>query len=256
MNGIRCPKCELINRNNARVCQRCGASLSSIREANAHHSMLLTARRMAIPMIAVISALCIYGFSRHSKNDVNYGTGPAGTQKAMVDIAPTNTEFDEVRKLHRDFIARHDQNMTDRNGEGLVKNQSLAFDTLMSLRGQQEKITDPAAQKYFDELNRLVDKYYNQLVQYNSESAHLAEVDQRIKSELEDIRQDPALSPEEKLSRQRNFKGKFFEATQERSVISSDLNETVKYLNDLSAFDADIINSSRIEYVKPERWPQ
>jgi hypothetical protein len=260
MSAMRCPKCELINGSNARLCRRCGTSLSSTTGVNASDSRVpnlkQAARRLVIPAIAIISALCIYGLCRYAQSDVNYGTGPARAKKAIQKSLQANSEFEEVRKLNQDFIAQLDKNLADRNGKGLAENQPLAFDTLMSLKQRKDKISDPIAQKYLDELCRLVDKYYDQVVRYNSESAHLAEVDRRIRSEMENIRQDSSLLREDMLAKQRTLRGKLYEETQECSVTSFDLNETVKYLRDLSVMDISMIDSSYIEYAKPEKWPK
>jgi hypothetical protein len=260
MNATRCPKCKLINGDGTGICRRCGNSLSPHTAANASDSrrpnFTQAARRLAIPLIAIISVLCIFGFTRYSKIDVASRTKPARDANATAKNESANREFEEVRNLNRDFIARLDTNLADRNGDGFIKNQALAGNTLALLKNQQDKITDSTAQKYLDEFTRLVEKYSSQLVQYNSDTAHLADVSQRIKDEKDEIQQDESLPPEEKLAKQRNLKGKFYEETQNCSVTSSDLNETAKYLHDLAVMDADGINKPRVEYIKPPSWPQ
>jgi hypothetical protein len=239
MSVIRCPKCKLINMENVRRCRRCSTALSLDKNGDVVGSKSLnfnqTARHLAIPVIVIVSLLCIYGYYGHSKDASSSGAGLAETNKVIVKSAPANRELEEVKKLNQDFLAKLDQNMSDRQGEGFHKNQTLAYDTTMMLQEKQSKLTDAAALKHFGEFYRLVSKYYDQLVRFNSETAHLAEVRQRTISEIEHVHQDPSIPSEYKDSREADLGLNVINKFQERNVIANDINETVKSLRNLLA---------------------
>ncbi len=242
MGVIRCPKCKLINMENVRRCRRCGTPLSSVKSGDALDSKSLNfnraARYWAIPVIVIVSLLCIYGYYRHSKSVSISEAGLAETNKVIVKSAPANRELEEVKKLNQNFLAKLDQNMSDSQGEGFKKNQTLAYDTMMALQEEQNKLTDAAALKHLGEFYRLVSKYYDQLVRFNSETAHLAEVRQRTISEIEHVQQDPSMPSENKDSREADLGLKVINKFQERNIIANDINETLKSLRNLSASGA------------------
>jgi hypothetical protein len=247
MNTIRCPKCKLINPENIHRCRRCGTSLSSdtnedVSEAKSP-SFNRAARLLAIPVIVIVALLCIYGYYGHSNSvlssrTVLAETNNSETNQVIANSAPANREREEVKKLHRDFLGRLDQNMADRQGEGFKKNQTLAYDTMIALQEEQNKLTDAAALKHLGELSRLVNTYYDQLVRFNSDKAHLAEANQKASSEIEQIQQDPSLSDDEKFSRKRDLKGKLFDDSQKYSGSANDIEETAKSLHNLLASGA------------------
>jgi hypothetical protein len=238
MSTIRCPKCKLINKEKERRCRRCGAPLSLETDGNGVNSKSMkwarAARYLAVPIIAVVSVLCIFGFYRYSKGVSDPGAGPAVTSKAIEKSTSVNRELEEAKKLNRDFIAQLDRNAADHKGDGLNKNQTLAFDTMMLLKEQQNKLADPAAREYLDEFCRLVEKYYDQMVRYNSESAHLTAVRHRIQAERERVLQDSSLSPEEKSAKQADLWNENASETQLTTVKAGDIDETVKSLRNLS----------------------
>ena len=242
MNNIRCPKCKIINMENARICRRCGAPLSRETEGNTTGIKSPTFGRAALKLtvlvIAIVSLLCIYGFYRHSQSVSSSGTGLAETNAVTAKNAPANRELEEVKKLNQDFLGRLDQNMSDRQGEGFKKNQTLAYDTTMTLQEKQNKLTDAAALKYLGEFHGLVNKYYDQLVRFNSDKAHLVDANQRTSDEIEQIQQDPSLSDDDKFSRKRDLKRKLFDDSQKYSSSSNDIEETVKFLRKLLASGA------------------
>jgi|WetSurMetagenome_2_1015567.scaffolds.fasta_scaffold134036_2 hypothetical protein len=227
---------------NARSCRRCGAPLSSDKNGGVSDSKSLnanrTTRHLAIPVIVIVSLLCIYGYYRHSQSVSSSGPGPAEANKVIATSAPANRELEEVKRLNQDFLGRIDQNMADRQGEGFKKNQTLAYDTMMTLQEEQNKLTDAAALKHLGEFSRLVNTYYDQLVRFNSDKAHLADANQRISSEIEQIQQDPSLSDDDKFSRKRDLKRKNFDDAQKYSGSSNDIEGTVKSLRNLLASGA------------------
>ena len=135
-------------------------------------------------------------------------------------------------------MAQLDQNAVDLKGDGLSKNRTLAYNMLMLLKDQQSKLSDAAVHKYLDEFYRLVGKYYDQVVQFNSETAHLAEVGQRITNQIEHVKQDPSLSSEDKISKEADLRIEVLNEFQERNVIANDIDKTVTSLRILSTSDA------------------
>jgi hypothetical protein len=228
----------LINMENVRRCRKCGAPLSPNTEGPPSDTRTpgfnRASRYLAIPLIAIVSVLCIYGFYRHSKGVSIPGAEVAGKNKAIAVSVPANDELEGVKKLNREFMDRIDQNAADPKGEGLTKNQTLAADTMAALKEQQNKLTDSAAQKYLDDFCSLVEKYHSQVVRLNSETARLAEVRQRITSEIEQVRQDPSLSPEDKISRQADIRSELDDESQGAGIIANDMDETLKSLRNLS----------------------
>jgi hypothetical protein len=247
MNTIRCPKCKLINSESVPRCRRCGTSLSSDRNQDVSDSKSLNsnraARHWAIPVIVIVALLCIYGYYRYSQNIPISGTALAETNNGATNHMTAKTpsasrELEEVKKLNQDFLGKVDQNMSDRQGEGFKKNQTLAYDTMMTLQAEQNKLTDAAALKHCGEFSRLVNTYYDQLVRFNSDKAHLLDANQKVSSEIEQIQQDPSLSDEEKFSRKRDLKGKNFDDALKYSGSANDIEETVRSLRNLLASGA------------------
>jgi hypothetical protein len=247
MNTIRCPKCKLINSESIPRCRRCGASLSSDKNGDVSDSRSLNSNRAVrhwvVPVIVIVALLCIYGYYRYSQSIPISGTALAetnnsATNQVIAKSASANRELEEVKKLNRDFLGRLDQNMSDRQGEGFKKNQTLAYDMMMTLLAEQNKLTDAAALKHCGEFSRLVNTYYDQLVRFNSDKAHLLDANQKVSSEIEQIQQDPSLSDEEKFSRKRDLKGKNFDDALKYSGSANEIEETVKSLRNLLASGA------------------
>jgi hypothetical protein len=190
-------------------------------------------RGLTLVGIAVVPVLGMFGLIRHSKNSSNRQSGVDTANKAISDNAPANPELREVKMMHQDLLALLDQNMNE--GEGYKKNQTLAFDTMMSLQKEQMKLSNASAQKYLGELNRLVSRYYDQLAQYNSETDQLRELNLQSAKEADSIEQDPSLSEDEKFSRKRAIKNSAFDKALERTVDNKDIGETAKTLHDLLA---------------------
>jgi hypothetical protein len=244
MTATRCPKCKLINAEETRRCRRCNTLLSPGTKEKAHTSQI-SGRTVCYLVVVVmtVSALCIYGFYGHSDNTSNKASNPAagvsganGVTAASGTVAttPVSKEFDEVKELHRDFVAKFDQNAADRKGEGRKKNQELAYETLSQLRDKQSKTYEASAQKYLDDFYRLVKQYYDQAIQYNSDSVYLEEVNNRARSEVERVRKDPSLSQEEKALRISHIVKDDDSEQQRASVSAQDMAETIKSLRDLS----------------------
>jgi hypothetical protein len=188
-----------------------------------------TVHRLVISAIAILLAAFIYGFHRHfSASDS--GSGTTATIKGIEKSIPVNRELEEVKQLKRDFMARLDQNATNHTGDGLNQNQILALNTMMLLKEQQNKITDPEAQDSLNKFFRLVEKYYDELIRYNSETAHLAEVRQRIRAERDLVLKDSSLSRELKSSKLTDLWNQNVEENKSTTVSAGDLDETVKSL--------------------------
>jgi hypothetical protein len=243
MSVIRCPKCKLINNEDIRRCRKCGAPLPSKNDPNAYRPGSLNfdraARHWAVPFVVVVAVLCIYGFYRYSQGAPKVVIQPtaeaAGTSKSIVKSVPENGDLDVVKKLHQDFVARLDQNMADRGGEGFKKNQTLASETMALLNQQQNNLNDPVAQTRLGELQRLMEKYNAQLIQYNSETLHLAEVRNQVDTEIANLQKNSSLTPEERISRKHDLNGKYFDEAQACSINSKDLDETLNSIRNLPA---------------------
>jgi len=225
---------------NVRRCRRCGTALSSATQQKSLFLFFRTsnqaARYWVIVLITIVSVAFIDGFYKHSTEVSTRRSGFAATDKEAKRNASANRELEEVKKLHREFLARLDQNMADRKGKGFGKNQTLAFETLTLLRKQQKKTANPSAQKYLNEFCSLVEKYYGQLVRYNSESAHLQEVSQRGKQVRFRLLGDPTVSPNEETSRQVDLRNENVSEALLTSFSVTDIAETVKALRDLSFY--------------------
>jgi len=240
MGVIRCPKCKLINTENIRRCRRCDTPLSSdnagvVPDPRKSAKLNREARRWALPILVIVSLLCSYGYYRHSKGVSSSGSALAEANKVIVKSPPANQELEGVKKLSRDFTAQLDRNAADSKGDGISKNQTVAYNTLMSVKDQQNKLIDPAAQKYLNEFYRLVETYYDQVVRFNSETARLAEVRKRITGEIEHVKQDSSLTSEDKISREADLRLEIIKGLEERNVIANNMDETVKSLRNLSA---------------------
>jgi len=192
------------------------------------------ALRLALPIVAVIFALGVYGYRGLSTKDSQHGIGVVKANEWEARGTRANHELEAVKRLNRDFLAALDRNMADRHGKGYKINQALAYDTMMAMQKDQAELTDAGARKYLGELNALVNRYYDQLVRFNSEQADLAKLNGQISGEIERIQQDASLSDEEKYSRKRDLKNSYFDASQKYSITSRDLDETVKLLRNLS----------------------
>jgi hypothetical protein len=226
----------LIHTDEVRRCRRCGALLSSRTGRNASSKSSVTRRAvlcLAISGIAILLAAFLYGSHRSAQNAPESGPKPAATIIGIEKSVPINPELKEVMQQNRDFIARLDQNATNHEGDGLKKNQSLAFDTMMRLKEQQNKYTDPEAQDYLNEFYRLTQKYYDELVRYNSETAHLAEVRHRIQAERDLVLNDSSLSQELKRSKLTELWNQNVEEIKSTTISAGDLDETVKSLRSL-----------------------
>jgi hypothetical protein len=226
----------LINQENARLCRRCKTRLSAkaIRESKTRGFNRATSF-WAILVIAIVLVPCLYGFYKYWKGDSDAKIALAATQKGIEKSVPVNWELEEVKRLHKDFISRLDQNMSDRAGKGFDQNQTLAFHAMTQLKEGQNKYTDPAAQEYFYRFFRLVEKYYDQLVRYNSDSAHTAEARERIRTERDLILNDPSLSPESRSSKLAELWDQKTSESKSASISIGEINETVQSLRNLFA---------------------
>jgi hypothetical protein len=238
MSAIRCPKCQLINDENARRCRRCETPLSQDTKGDVVNpkspNFNRTARKLVIPVIAIVVLLCIYGFYRYSASASGSEVEHAGINKATAKSTPGNGDLEEMIKLNQDFLAKLDQNTPNHVGDGLNKNQTLAFDTLTSLKERLKKITDSAALKYSGEFYRLLEKYHGQVVRFNEESTRLAKVRQRFASEINNLRSDPSMSAEDKNSKQADLTRELEREFQRSSITADDAAETVKSLRNIS----------------------
>jgi hypothetical protein len=249
MSAQRCPKCNLVNMEDARRCRRCSTPLSPGNGKDIADSKSSSsgpkARRLVIPAVAVAALLCLWGFYKHANGGSKLPAEATVQSKTMVTQAlanetsvPVNPKLDAVQKLDQDFIAQLDKNMNDRDGDGLKKDQALAYDTMMRLKEHEAEVMDPRTEKFRDEFSRLVEKYYNQLVQYNSETDHDAELNQKLRSQIGAIRQETSLSQAEEFIKERDVRRTYYDETQRSGVKYEDLNETVKSLHALSASNA------------------
>ncbi len=153
----------------------------------------------------------------------------------MPKNTPSNGEFEAIRGIYRDFIARLDQNAADRNKDQcLGKNQTLAYDTLELLKEKKSKITDHAAEKFLDEFSSLIEKYYSQLVRFNSETTQLAQANQGITNQIQRVREDSSLSAEEKVTKHADLVIQMPRESQERTITAKSVSETEESLRKLS----------------------
>lgn len=239
MSVIRCPKCRLVNREKIRRCRRCGTVLPGAAEIKAAEvralSMHRAIRRWVVPVLGVITILCLYGFYRHRTGSYGPGDAVAATTKTMETIVRENRDLEFVRNLHSDFIAKLDQNMADREGRGYTLNQPLASETMKLLDQNRDKIKDPLAQKCLDEFYSLVEKYNAQLIQYNSDIINRGELKKQTNDEIERIQQDASMTPEERAAKTRDLNGKFFDTIQKEETVNNiDIVETAKSLRNLA----------------------
>jgi hypothetical protein len=239
INEIKCPECRLINWNHASRCRRCGNPLSQGTGEQSLISRFWDRKRSvfcwAIPVIAMVLVPCLSGLHKDRGEVSVPGTAiPAPKQRIEKSIA-VNRELEEMKQLQRDFITRLDQNMDDHTGAGLNENQTLAFNMMRQLKERENKYTDPAALEYLKKFYGQVRKYYDQLVQYNSDSAHLAEFRQRIQRERNLVLKDTTLSPEDRRSKLTELWDQNAAESQLTSVSTRDIEETVRSLRDLSA---------------------
>lgn len=239
MNTIKCPECKLVNMGNARTCRRCATPLFPEGKAKAAGSRGLNfwklARSLAIPMVMIALAFCIYGLNRKEHGVLTSKPLASGGNSVTTRNVPVSGALEEAKKLSRDFVARMDQNMSDRNGRGFELNQKLAFDTLQHMGEQTPGLADPETQKHLEEFSRLVERYYNQLTAYNSDVANFANGHQRMKNEIEQIQQDSSLSPEQKTIRRSDLRKEFFNESEQREITSKDLDATMLFLRTLTA---------------------
>ena len=236
MASIKCPKCKLVNKENTKSCRRCGTSLAvakgrTVPKTGSHNRF---AGRYVIPVVVIGCLLCVYGFYRHSQNPSRPESGLTRANKTAVENRNTNSpELEGVKKLNRDFLDRLDKNSADRRIDGLSQNQTLALDTMMVLREQQNKLTEPSAIEYLDKFYELVEGYHGQVVRFNSETARLTQANQEITNEIKRVREDTNLSAEDKTSRQAEPITRLPSESQDRSVSAQQINDTVEALRKL-----------------------
>ncbi len=237
MDSIRCPKCRLINKENSRRCRRCGAALSPGNAGKVQITKPQNVGRInlsiAVPAFGILCLLGIYESNKYSNGPLDSKPATVSVSKTEAGGAPVIRDLQLMEKLHQEFMAQLFRNMADRNGEGFKKNQVLASEEIKLLNQKQYGLTDPAAQSFFHDFYRLVEKFNAQLIEYNSETIHLADIRQQINSEIQKVQDDPSLTPEEKLSIKRDLNGRFFDESQATTVKSSDIDETVNALRGL-----------------------
>jgi hypothetical protein len=230
VSTTRCPKCKLINRDTVGHCRRCNTPLA----VNSKSPQLNRAVWLAaIPVIVIVLALGRSAFYRYSPDASAPLPGLAESSRVVGKAASANQEMDKVKRLSRELIAGLDQNMANRNGDGLKKNQTLAFNTMKQLKEQQDILTNPAALRYLNEFGRLVETYYDQIIQYNSEISHFEEVRQRSRSSRQRILKDSSLSPEEKSAKQLELWEENAGEEKLSGALSSKMDETVKSLRNM-----------------------
>jgi hypothetical protein len=235
MSTIKCPKCKLNQADDSRRCRRCGAPLSLGAGRNVFPKSFAAKRAvyyLAVSVIAVLVAAFVHGVHDYLYSASDYGSRPAAIEEVAKRL-PVNRELEEVKQLHRDFIARFDHNAADHTGDELNKNQILTFAMIMQLKEERNKITDSEAQEHLSKFFRLLEKYYDQLVQYNSESAHLAEVRRRICAERDLVMKDSSLSKEIRSAKLVDLWNQNRQEIQSTTVSANDLDETAKSLHNL-----------------------
>jgi hypothetical protein len=239
MAAIRCPKCNLINLGKARICRRCKTRLPRITKGNALESKTPRFNRAicfwVVLVIAIAVVAGIFCFYKYSNVDSNAGTGLVAAQKELTKDTATNRDLEDMKQLYRDFITRLDQNLADHTDEGLNKNQSLALNTMAQLKELQNRYKDPAVLEYFHKFYRLASKYYDQLSQYISDRARMAEVSQRIRVERDLILNDSSLSPELRSSKLAALWNQKTNESKFTTIFTRDLDETVQSLRNLAA---------------------
>jgi hypothetical protein len=239
MSINKCPTCQLVNGAGVQCCRRCGALIAP-KETIAEKSPNLrqSFRNIAVPAIIVLSILCIYAILKPSKIASIPQTSVVTKNEPQINDSPTAAKPDEVKKLRRDFLLQLDLNMNDRNGEGSKKNQILASDTIKLLKQKRNELVEPTGQQSLDELNLLITKYYDQLVKYNIETAHIIETSLGIQKQLEDIQKDSSLSDKDRISRKHELKFELFNQSIARTVSSNDIEETVASIRNLQSSSA------------------
>jgi hypothetical protein len=241
MAAIKCPKCQLINSENAKVCRRCKTRLSLKTKGGIPNSktpgFIHAAGFWVIPVIAIVLVSCLYGY-KYRKSASDAGTRPTATPMRIERSVPVNRELEEVKKLHRDFIARLDQNMADHTGKSFDENQTLALHSMTQLKELQDRFTDPAAQEYFYRFYGLVETYYDQLVRYSSTSAHMDEVRERSRTECDLILKDPSLNQTRRSSKLAMLMNQKNSESQAAIISADDIDETVQSLHNLSSADS------------------
>ena len=114
----------------------------------------------------------------------------------------------------------------------------MAFDMMMTLQEERNKLTDAAAQKYLVNCTAWLTGITISWFASTRKKRIWPMLNQRVSSEIEQIQQDPSLSDDEKFSRKRDLKRKYFDESQKYSVSAKDIDETVKSLRDLLASGA------------------
>jgi hypothetical protein len=236
MSFNKCPICHLVNEAGAQCCRRCGALLDregTVSEKSTNFKSSF--RAIAVPAIIILVILCIYSSWKPSIIASNPQISIAAKNETQIKGSPTGAQPDEVKTLRQDFLAQLDRNMNDRNGEGSKKNQILASDTIKLLQSKRNVLVDASAQQPLNELDHLVNKYYDQLVKYNMESSYIIETSLDIQKQLDDMQKDSSLSDKERLSRKNELKFEIFNTSIGRTVSSNDIDETVKSIRNLQS---------------------
>lgn len=238
MLSKRCPECRLVNAANAPSCRRCGATLTPAGGSEPAESGPRRGNRILLVVAAavlIVGLLTAYVWNRRAGGVSALENAPGPEGGFSEPAAPAPGELDEAKALSRDFIGRMDRNMSDPAGRGFELNQALAIETLDRARERLPGISDPAARQHVDRFSVLLEKYHGQLKSYNADNERLGSEYDRLNRETESLEQNPDLSPEEKTSRQRELRRKYFDAADPTRVTSRDLDATMSILRALAA---------------------
>jgi hypothetical protein len=240
MTATRCPKCQLVNMENAKRCRRCRTSLKTKVKPDASEQKLpwFKTPSVFLPLTAallVFLGLSAYYIFRDSPADANLSSAVTITKAKPADSGDPGLR--ELRALYQDFIVRLDQNLANTRVNAIAANQSLVLEVQTKIGELQRKNGEAAVQRYGDEFALLLKQYADLCLRHDSESARLAEEKGKIDSEIAQVRQDTSLTEEARVARMVDLRRKLAVENGQSSIGAQDFDRVIESLRNFKMPD-------------------
>ncbi len=242
MRTIRCPKCRLINLETAKRCRRCKTVLSrgSAEQASTeplswHHAA--GARIAAILGVAIVLLLGGYAGYRVYKRNLNSPSG-SDSRGVAANAGATDPGLKELIKISEELKSQLERNLAEKKDDLLTRNQAAVFDALALIGDLEKRYSAPTFQKYSTDLSLLLRKYYDLIMQYNTETARFEAAKERINNEIESAKKDSSLPASAKAKKQGQLRTELAAEYRDLRVSPKDLDSALQSIRSYSIPDA------------------